>query len=98
MKLIKYTLNTNGTVPDYVIDGGYFAVANGGVSPKDWDLVGVANDDSFQTGFANELMKNKRDGIKTTDAVKDLVRMVEQGYVDKDVAAAALEQIAIQKK
>lgn len=54
MKLIKYTLNTNGTVPDYVIDGGYFAVANGGVSPKDWDLVGVANDDSFQTGFANE--------------------------------------------
>ena len=48
--------------------------------------------------LANELMKNKRDGIKTTDAVKDLVRMVEQGYVDKDVAAAALEQIAIQKK
>lgn len=47
--------------------------------------------------LAKELMKNKRDGIKTTDAVKDLVRMVEQGYVDKDVAAAALEQIAIQK-
>lgn len=54
MKLIKYTLNTNGTVPDYVIDGGYFAVANGGTSPKDWDLVGVANDDALQTGFANE--------------------------------------------
>jgi hypothetical protein len=54
MKLIKYTLNTNGTIPDYVTDGGYFAVPNGGVSPKDWDLVGVANDDAPQTGFANE--------------------------------------------
>jgi hypothetical protein len=54
MKLIKYTLNTDGTIPEYVIDGGYFAVANGGVSPKDWDIVGVANDDSLQTGFADE--------------------------------------------
>jgi hypothetical protein len=54
MKLIKYTLNANGTVPEYVIDGGYFAVPNGGNSPKDLTLVGVANDDSLQTGFANE--------------------------------------------
>jgi hypothetical protein len=54
MKLIKYTLNANGTIPDYVIDGGYFAVPNGGTSPKDLTLVGVANDDSLQTGFANE--------------------------------------------
>jgi hypothetical protein len=54
MKLIKYTLNTNGTIPEYVTDGGYFAVANGGASPRDWDLVGVANDDAPHTGFANE--------------------------------------------
>jgi hypothetical protein len=54
MKLIKYTLNANGTIPEYVIDGGYFAVPNGGNSPKDFTLVGVANDDSLQTGFANE--------------------------------------------
>jgi hypothetical protein len=54
MKLIKYTLNTDGTVPEYITDGGYFAVANGGPSPKDWDLVGVANDDAPQTGFTNE--------------------------------------------
>jgi hypothetical protein len=54
MKLIKYTLNTNGTIPEYVTDGGYFAVANDGASPRDLDLVGVANDDAPQTGFANE--------------------------------------------
>ena len=54
MKLIKYTLNTNGTIPEYVTNGGYLAVANGDASPRDWDLVGVANDDAPQTGFANE--------------------------------------------
>jgi hypothetical protein len=54
MKLIKYTLNADGTVPSYVTDGGYFAVANNGTSPQDWDLIGVANDDAPQTGFANE--------------------------------------------
>jgi hypothetical protein len=54
MKLITYTLNPDGTVPDYVIDGGYLAWANGGVSPQDYDLIGVAIDDAQQAGFANE--------------------------------------------
>ena len=54
MKLIKYTLNADGTIPSYVTDGGYLSVANNGTSPQDWDLVGVANDDAPQTGFANE--------------------------------------------
>ena len=54
MKLIKYTLNADGTIPDYVTDGGYFAVANGSASPQDLDLVGVATDAAPQTGFANE--------------------------------------------
>jgi hypothetical protein len=54
MKLIKYTLNSNGTIPEYVTDGGYLSVANGGASPRDLDLIGVANDDASQTGFANE--------------------------------------------
>ena len=54
MKLIKYTLTPQGTIPEYVTDGGYFAVANGGASPQDLDLVGVANDVAPQVGFANE--------------------------------------------
>lgn len=54
MKLIVYTLNTDGTIPSYVTDGGYLPWSNGGVSPQDWDLVGVATDDAVQTSFANE--------------------------------------------
>ena len=54
MKLIKYTLTAEGTVPSYVTDGGYLAVANTNSSPQDWDLVGVANDDAPQTGYASE--------------------------------------------
>jgi hypothetical protein len=54
MKMIKYTLNADGTVPDYVLDGGYLAVANANLSPQDLDLVGVANDEAPQEGFANE--------------------------------------------
>lgn len=54
MKLVKYTLNSDGTIPSYVTDGGYLAVANANLSPQDLDLVGVANDDAPQEGFANE--------------------------------------------
>jgi hypothetical protein len=54
MKMIKYTLNADGTIPDYVLDGGYLAVANASSSPQDLDLIGVANDDAPQAGYANE--------------------------------------------
>ena len=52
--MIKYVLTPEGTIPEYVTDGGYFAWANGGTSPQDLDLVGVANDSATETGFANE--------------------------------------------
>ena len=54
MKMIKYVLTPEGTIPEYVTDGGYFAWANGGTSPQDLDLVGVANDSASETSFANE--------------------------------------------
>jgi hypothetical protein len=54
MKLIKYTLNADGTIPDYVTDGGYLAAVNASASPQDLDLVGIATDAAPQTGFANE--------------------------------------------
>ena len=54
MKLIKYTLNADGTIPDYVTDGCYLAAVNASASPQDLDLVGVATDAAPQTGFANE--------------------------------------------
>lgn len=54
MKMIKYTLNSDGTIPDYVVDGGYLAKSNGSASPQDYDLIGVATDTAPQTGYANE--------------------------------------------
>lgn len=54
MKIIKYVLTPEGTIPEYVTDGGYLAWANGGTSPQDLDLVGVANDSATEDSFADE--------------------------------------------
>jgi hypothetical protein len=54
MKLVIYTLNTDGTIPEYVIDGGYLSWSNNQPSPQDLDLVGVATDEAPQTGFLTE--------------------------------------------
>jgi hypothetical protein len=54
MKLVIYTLNADGTIPEYVIDGGYLPWSNNQLSPQDLDLVGVAIDEAPQVGFATE--------------------------------------------
>jgi hypothetical protein len=54
MKLIKYTLTPEGTIPEYVTDGGYLAFENNNAWPQNLDLVGVANDDAPQEGFASK--------------------------------------------
>lgn len=45
-KIIKYTLNTDGTIPEYVLNGGYLAAENNAPSPRDLVLVGLATDDA----------------------------------------------------
>ena len=54
MKLVIYNLNNDGTIPEYITDGGYFSLVNSNPSPQDLDLVGVATDSAPQNGFANE--------------------------------------------
>ena len=54
MKMIKYVLTPQGTIPEYVTDGGYLAWENGGTSPQNLDLVGVANNSATETSFVNE--------------------------------------------
>ena len=54
MKLVIYTLNADGTIPEYVIDGGYLPWSNNQPSPQDLDLVGVATDEALQVGFVSE--------------------------------------------
>lgn len=46
MKLGIYTLNLDGTIPDFVINGGYFPHANQAAAPQDWKLIGWVTDDS----------------------------------------------------
>ena len=44
--IVEYTLEANGTVPTYIVDGGYFLKSNENNSPQDWDMVGhTVNDD-----------------------------------------------------
>ena len=50
-KIIKYNLESNGTIPTYIADGGYYPKANGGNSPQDWDLIGATTDGSDETGL-----------------------------------------------
>jgi len=50
-KIIKYNLTASGTIPTFIADGGYFAKANGGSSPQDWDLIGATVDGSDETGL-----------------------------------------------
>ena len=50
-KIIKYNLESNGTIPTYIADGGYYPKANGGASPQDWDMIGATIDGSDETGL-----------------------------------------------
>lgn len=45
-KIIKYTLNEDGTVPDYILNGGYLADSRTGKSPQDWTLTGLATNEA----------------------------------------------------
>ncbi len=51
MKLAIYNLNIDGTVPDFIIDGGYLPFNNGNDAPQDYDLIGVANEDAGVISF-----------------------------------------------
>ena len=56
-KIIKYNLESNGTIPTYIDDGGYYPKANGGTSPQDYDMIGATLNGSDETGLgelANE--------------------------------------------
>ena len=44
MKIIRYTLLSNGKVPEAMFDGGYFPKPNGEQSPQDYDLIGYTYD------------------------------------------------------
>lgn len=54
MKVIKYTLTAEGTIPTYVLNGGHLPVANNNAWPQDLDLIGSATDDAPGEVFATK--------------------------------------------
>lgn len=54
MKVVEYTLNFDGTIPSFIVDGGNFPVSNGNASPQDWTLIGIATDDAPGVAYATE--------------------------------------------
>ena len=91
-KIIKYKLESNGTIPTYIDDGGYFPKANGGSSPQDWDLIGATTDGSNETGLGE--LANKA-AIKSyldsyTGDWKDRNAAGEEIDFDQDAAATGI--------
>jgi len=50
-KIVKYTLNADGTIPSSIADGGYYGKPNGGTSPQDYDIIGVTVDGNGSGGY-----------------------------------------------
>ena len=74
-KIIKYTLEANGTIPTYIDDGGYYGKANENASPQDWDLIGATDNGSAETGLGE--LANKA-------AVKSYLDSYTGDWTDRD--------------
>ena len=67
MRLVKYTLNADGTTPSYITDGGYFPIPNGGNAPQDYDMFGLTDSSTkgkevgSKTDFSVEIKNNFSD-------------------------------------
>ena len=88
-KIVKYNLESNGTIPTYIDDGGYYPKANGGNSPQDWDLIGATVNGSSETALGE--LANKA-AIKSyldtyTSDWKDRNAADEEVDFDQDAAA-----------
>lgn len=56
MKVTTYTLNADGTIPAFVINGGMFPRTNGNSSPQDLTLVGIVDDDAEGESYTLETL------------------------------------------
>ena len=89
-KIIKYTLTSNGTIPTFIEDGGYYAKANNNASPQDSDMIGVTVDGSSEEGlgvFANQAaIKTYLDTLPEYTAVHDIT-LAQDCLTSTDAAA-----------
>ena len=91
-KIIKYNLTSDGKIPSYIADGGYYPKANSNASPQDWDMIGATVDGSSETGLGELADKA---AIKTyldsyTSDWKDIDAEGNEVDFDQDAAATML--------
>ena len=91
-KIIKYNLTSEGTIPAYIADGGYYPKANSNASPQDYDMIGATVDGSSETGLGELADKA---AIKTyldsyTSDWKDTDANGDEVDFDQDAAATML--------
>ena len=91
-KIIKYNLTSEGTIPAYIADGGYYPKANSNASPQDYDMIGATVDGSSETGLGELADKA---AIKTyldsyTSDWKDTDANGDEVDFDQDAAATIL--------
>ena len=93
-KIIKYTLESTGTVPPHIADGGYHGKLNTGTSPQDFDFIGVTVDGSNQLGmgeFTSEAaIESYLDGYTSSWRVPGPSDPSSTVAFDQAAAAAAL--------
>ena len=81
-KIIKYNLESNGTIPLYIDDGGYFPKANDNASPRDWDLIGATVNGSSETALGE--LANKA-------AVKSYLDSYTSDWKDRNAAGEEID-------
>ena len=91
-KIIKYNLESNGTIPTYIDDGGYYPKANSNSSPQDYDMIGATVNGSSETALGE--LANKA-AIKSyldsyTGDRTDRNEAYETVAFDQDAAATRL--------
>jgi hypothetical protein len=72
MKLVKYTLTEFGSIPNCIVDGGYFPTPSGNVSPQDLTMLGIAIDEC-----TNEKITSKT-------ALKSYLNSISEGWLEAD--------------
>ena len=75
-KIIKFTLEADGTIPTYMNSGGFYPKANSNASPQDWDLIGATVDGSSETGLGE---------LANEAAVKSYLDTYTSSWKERDV-------------
>ena len=54
MKIVLYELNADGTIPAWIVTGGFYPVENSLEAPQDLTMIGIADDASPVAAFASK--------------------------------------------